>query len=86
MKTKINFFVELILLILLSTFILAEDSCPAGMRRTYVDDQSMVSYGSARAWYSAVCYFQWPGALFFRRKVLIEPRFEVHLKAALEKS
>ena len=85
MKTKINFFVELILLILLSTFILAEDSCPAGMRRTYVDDQSMVSYGSARAWYSAVCYFQWPGALFFRRKVLIEPRFEVHLKAALEK-
>ena len=85
MKTKINFFVEFILLIILSTFILAQDSCPAGMRRTYVDDQSMIAYGSARAWYAAVCYFQWPGSLFFRRKVLIEPRFEVHLKAALEK-
>jgi len=85
MKTKINFFVEFILLIILSAFILAEDSCPAGMRRTYVDDQSMIGYGSSRAWYAAVCYFQWPGSLFFRRKVLIEPRFEVHLKAALEK-
>ena len=85
MKTKINFFVEFILLILLSTFILAEDSCPNGMRKTYVDDQSMVAYGSAREWYAAVCFFQWPGSLFFKRKVLIEPRFEVHLKAALEK-
>ena len=85
MKTKINFFVQIILLILLSTFILAQDSCPAGMRKTYVDDVSMIPYGSARAWYAAVCYFQWPGSLFFKRKVLIEPRFEVHLKAALEK-
>jgi hypothetical protein len=73
-------------LFLLSTFILAaEDSCPSGMRRTYVDDQSMTQYGSARAWYGAVCYFQWPGSLFFSRKVLIEPRFEVHLKAELER-
>ena len=85
MKAKINIFVQFILLILLSTFIVAEDSCPAGMRRTYVDDVSMIPYGSARAWYAAVCYFQWPGSLFFKRKVLIEPRFEVHLKAALEK-
>ena len=86
MKISINFYAQFILLFLLSTFILAaEDSCPSGMRRTYVDDQSMTQYGSARAWYGAVCYFQWPGSLFFSRKVLIEPRFEVHLKAELER-
>jgi len=42
------------LLIILSAFILAEDSCLAGMRRTYVDDQSMIGYGSSRAWYKFI--------------------------------
>ena len=50
----------------------------------YVDDTNMVSYGSARKWLGAVCFFNFPGSLFFQRKVLIEPRFEVHLKAAVD--
>jgi hypothetical protein len=54
------------------------------MRKTYVDDTNMISYGSARRWLAAVCFFQFPGSLFFERKVLIEPRFEVHLKAAVD--
>ena len=44
----------------------------------------MNQYGSARKWLPSVCFFQFPGSLFFSRKVLIEPRFEVHLKAAVD--
>ena len=71
----------LILLSLFAINLAADDSCPAGMRKTYVDDTTMIQYGSARKMYAAVSYFQFPGSLFFSRKVLIEPRFEVHLKA-----
>ena len=54
------------------------------MRKTYVDDLNMDEYGSARRWLGAVCFFQFPGSLFFSRQVLIEPRFEVHLKSAVD--
>ena len=81
MKT-INYFYCLNILLL--CFIRSkekDDSCPNGMRKTYVDDISMNQYGSGRAFMAAACFFQYPGSLFFKRKVLIEPRFEVHLKA-----
>ena len=61
-----------------------DDSCPSGMRKTYVDDLNMNQYGSARRWLGAVCFFQFPGSLWFSRRVLIEPRFEVHYKAAVD--
>ena len=85
MKTRNCFY----FLIILSTFLIfcwadIEDSCPAGMRKTYVDDYNMVGYGSARPYLAAVSFFQFPGSLFFKRKVLIEPRFEVHLKASTD--
>ena len=84
MKAR-NLFIFLIMFSLLQTSTtFAEDSCPSGMRKTDFDDTNMDSYGSARRWLAAVCFFQFPGSLFFHRKVLIEPRFEVHLKAAVD--
>ena len=83
MKARNLFIFLLSFCLLITSTYSADDSCPSGMRKTYVDDLNMVSYGSARKWLAAVCYFQLPGSLFFQRKVLIEPRFEVHLKAAV---
>jgi hypothetical protein len=84
MKAK-TFFIFLTIFSLLFTFTTSdEDSCPSGMRKTYVDDTNMASFGSARRWLAAVCFFQFPGSLFFYRRMLIEPRFEVHLKAAVD--
>ena len=84
MKTRICFYYLFILLALFFFSYGAEDSCPTGMRKLYVDDKTMQEYGSGRAFIAAVAYFQFPGSLFFRRKVLIEPRFEVHLKATID--
>ena len=84
MKTRFCFYY---LFILLTTFFFsygAEDSCPTGMRKLYVDDVTMQQYGAARSYLAAVAFFQFPGSLFFKRKVLIEPRFEVHLKATID--
>ena len=80
---SINYFYCLIILLLLF-FCSYEivDTCPKGMRKTYVDDISMREFGSARKIFGAVCFFNFPGSLFFSRKVLIEPRFEVHLKVS----
>ena len=84
MNAKSLFIFLIIFSLLITSTISAQDSCPSGMRKTYVDDKNMVSYGSARKWLAAVSFFQYPGSLFFQRKVLIEPRFEVHLKAAVD--
>ena len=82
MKARNLFIFLIIFSLLIASTISIEDSCPAGMRKTYVDDLNMVSYGSARKLLASVCYFQLPGSLYFQRKVLIEPRFEVHFKAS----
>ena len=84
MKKSNCFYLLLILLSLFTINLAQTDSCPAGMRKTYVDDYNMDQYGSARRYMAAVSFFQFPGSLFFSRKVLIEPRFEVHLKASTE--
>ena len=84
MKTTNLFSFLLLFFLLFSSTISADDSCPSGMRKTYVDDLNMKEYGSARSWLGAVCYFQFPGSLFFSRQVLIEPRFEVHLKSTVD--
>ena len=83
MKARNLFIFLLIFLLLITPTISSDDSYPSGMRKTYVDDLNMVSYGSARKWLAAVCYFQLPGSLYFQHKVLIKPRFEVHLKTAV---
>ena len=77
------YFLTIISLLFLFSY-QAEDMCPSGMRKLYVDDTSMTQYGAARAFLAAVAFFQFPGSLFFKRKVLIEPRFEVHLKASTD--
>ena len=84
MKARNLFFFLTLFSLLYTSVFSVEDSCPSGMRKMYVDDTNMVSYGSARKWLGAVCFFNFPGSLFFQRKVLIEPRFEVHLKAAVD--
>ena len=84
MKSRNIFFILVFFSLFLSSFIHAEETCPAGMRKTYVEHTNMNQYGSARKWLPSVCFFQFPGSLFFSRKVLIEPRFEVHLKAAVD--
>ena len=81
MKTINCFYLLLILLSFLIFTYEAGDTCPNGMRKTFINDQNMIQHGSARAYYGAVAFFQFPGSLFFNRQVLIEPRFEVHLKA-----
>ena len=68
----------------LIAFIHADEGCPAGMRKTYADDSTMDQYGTARKSIGAVCFGDQPGSLFFNRKVLIEPRFEIHLKTVYE--
>ena len=83
MKIKFCFYFLFILSNIFLFSFEAEDSCPTGMRKKYVDDQSMIPYGSARRQIAAVCFFQFPGSLFFSRKILLEPRFEVHLKASV---
>ena len=84
MKSRNIFSFLFLLSLLVSSTISADDACPSGMRKTYVDDLNMDEYGSARRWLGAVCFFQFPGSLFFSRQVLIEPRFEVHLKSAVD--
>ncbi len=81
MKTINCFYLLLILFSFLIFTYEAGDTCPNGMRKTFINDQNMIQHGSARAYYGAVAFFQFPGSLFFNRQVLIEPRFEVHLKA-----
>ena len=84
MKTRIINIFLIIFSLLLASIDSAQDSCPAGMRKTYVDDTNMNQYGSARKWLAAISFYQFAGSLFFQRRVLIEPRFEVHLKVAMD--
>ena len=70
MKTINYFYCLNILLLCFISSKEKDDSCPNGMRKTYVDDISMNQYGSGRAFMAAACFFQYPGSLFFKRKVL----------------
>ena len=82
-KNKVGFLV-LFLWMLIIQSIKADDTCPNGMRKTYLDETTASEEGSARNYVPAINFYQGAGALWYRRKVLIEPRFEVHLKASIE--
>ena len=84
MKTKKFSFLALFLWILIFQFISTEDMCPNGMRKTYLDETTALDEGAARNYVPAINFYEGNGALWYRRKVLIEPRFEVHLKASIE--
>ena len=84
MKARKYFIILSIICLLVSSTVTEDDYCPSGMRKTYVDDLNMDSYGSARRWLAATCFFHYPGSLFYKRKVLIEPRFEVHYKTTID--
>ena len=86
MKTKKLSFLALFLWILIFQMISTEDMCPNGMRKTYLDDSTALDEGAARNYVPAINFYEGNGALWYRRKVLIEPRFEVHLKASIEGS
>ena len=85
MKTskKLSFLI-LFLWMLFFQLIATEDMCPNGMRKTFLDETTALDEGSARNYVPAINFYEGNGALWYRRKVLIEPRFEVHLKASIE--
>ena len=62
-----------------------QDSCPTGMRKTYLDETTATDEGSARNYVPSLNFYEGNGALWYRRKVLIEPRFEVHLKVGIKR-
>ena len=86
MKTNLsNLLIHLLLLLFLFSYITAADTCPTGMRKLFLDNQSALAYGAARNEIPAVTFYEGNGALWYNRKVLIEPRFEIHLKVGLNK-
>ena len=84
MRTRNLYLVLVFFYLFLSSFIQADEGCPAGMRKTYVDDGNMDQHGTGRRATGSLCYWGEPGSLYFSRKVLIEPRFEIHLKAVYD--
>ena len=64
MKARNYFIFISIICLLVSSTVTEDDYCPSGMRKTYVDDLNMDSYGSARRWLAATCFFHYPGSLF----------------------
>ena len=81
MKTK---FYALLVLLALCSFAMAADTCPTGMRKLYLDEESALPYGVARNEIPAITFYEGNGALWYNRRVLVEPRFEVHLKASID--
>ena len=71
MKAKNLFIMLVFFYAFLIAFIQADEGCPAGMRKTYVDDMNMNQYGTARKSIGAVCFGDEPGSLYFSRQVLI---------------
>ena len=65
--------------------IYTDETCNSGMRKMYLNETTAYHEGSARNYVPAINSYEGNGALWFRRRVLIEPRFEVHLKAAIQK-
>ena len=82
-KQKISFLVLFLWMFIIHS-IYADDTCQSGMRKMYLDETTAYEEGSARNYVPALNFYQGNGALWYRRRVLIEPRFEVHLKASLQ--
>ena len=83
MTQNSNRLLTLLMLLALFTFTISADTCPTGMRKLYLDEESALPYGAARNEVPAVTFYEGNGALWYNRRILIEPRFEVHLKAAI---
>ena len=82
-KKKLSFLVIFLWMFAIQA-INSDDTCPYGMRKTYLDETTASEEGSARNYVPAINFYEGNGALWYRRKVLIEPRFEVHLKASMK--
>ena len=80
---KLNFFVIFLLMFEIQ-MIKSQDTCPYGMIKTYLDETTASEEGSARNYVPAINFYEGNGALWYKRKVLIEPRFEVHLKVNIK--
>ena len=53
---------------MLFVVIFAADTCPAGMRKTYIDDTNTIAHGSGYSPYGAICFYDDPGSLFLNRR------------------
>ena len=85
MKVKNINFLALFLWMFFIQEIYIDETCSSGMRKMYLNETTAYHEGSARNYVPAINSYEGNGALWFRRRVLIEPRFEVHLKAAIQK-
>ena len=76
----------LMLLFVISSVLAGEydSKCPAGMVQTYVDHRNTnVFSGATSVPISIVAFQHGGGAVWLKRKIKIEPRFEIHLKVSI---
>ena len=64
--------------------IYGNETCGEGMRKMYLNETTSYNEGTATNVVPAIITFVGDGALWYKRRVLIEPRFEVYLKAAIK--
>ncbi|MCQ2964003.1 MAG: hypothetical protein MJ203_00325 [archaeon] len=76
------FFVACFLLSLQSVF--ADETCSSGMIKTYLDETTASAYKAARLIPLSLNFGEGSGALWYRRKMRIDPRFEIHFKASMD--
>ena len=79
---KLSFSILLSLLLCLPT--VYSETCSSGMRKTFLDNTNTNIIGAARRIPLSIAYYEAAGgAVWFNRRILVEPRFEVHLKVTL---
>ena len=83
MKQKICFLFLLLTMVIIKA-IRAENSCEIGMREMYLNQTTATGEGSAKNYIPSINFYEGKGSLWYMRKILIEPRFEIHLKANLK--
>ena len=68
MKTIKRFsFLALLLWMVVIQSTMTQDTCPSGMRKTYLDETSASEEGAARNYVPALLFHEGNGALWYRR-------------------
>ena len=75
---------SILISLLLSLSTVHSETCSSGMRKTYLDNTNTNIIGAARRIPLSIAYYEARGgAVWFNRRILVEPRFEVHLKVSV---
>ena len=83
-KSKTSSLLFLLTLSLLLSISFSADTCSAGMTQIYINSTSFTGFGSAQAGTGEFLLGNGNGAVWFNRRILVMPRFEMHLKASLD--